>query len=65
MHCLIFQRVSTPDGLLYCIYGPDVGWWHDLTLLGNSGLEEQLSESILISGRPFHIFDAAAYVIRP
>lgn len=57
--------VSTPDGVIHCMYGPEVGRRNDLTLLRNNGLEEELSKSLLINGRHFYIFGEAAYVLRP
>lgn len=41
-HCLIYQTVTTADGLIFSWYGPDVGRRHKLTLLPKSGLETQL-----------------------
>lgn len=35
-HCLIYQIITTPDGLIFHIYGPDVGQRHYTTLYRNS-----------------------------
>ena len=42
-HCSIYQTLTTPDGLIFHIYGPEVGRRHDLTLLKESGSEDSLS----------------------
>lgn len=36
MHCLVYQTLSTPDGLIFPLYGPVEGRRNDLTLLQNS-----------------------------
>lgn len=65
MHCLIYQTVTTPDGLIFYLYGPEVGRRHDTTLLRKSGLEERLQAILLIDGRQFYLYGDAAYMIRP
>ena len=35
-HCLICQSITTPDGLMMHLFGPEVGRRHDLTLYRNS-----------------------------
>eukprot|EP00171_Calliarthron_tuberculosum_P002822 IDg2822t1 len=64
-HCLNYQSLSTPDGLIFALYGPSVGRRHDLTLLRNSGWESLLQASLNIENRQFYIFGDSAYSIRP
>ena len=64
-HCLIYQTLTTPDGLIFHMYGPEVGRRHDLTLLRESGLGESLSNCLNVNGRQFYIFGDAAYMLRP
>ena len=64
-HCLIYQAVTTPDGLLFNLYGPEVGRRHDLTLLRQSGLQDSLQNCLHINGRQFYIYVDAAYVLKP
>ena len=65
MHCLIYQTVTTPDGLIFSFYGPEVGRRHDLTLLRESGLEERLQGCLNIGGRQYYLYGDAAYMMRP
>lgn len=65
MHCLIYQTLSTPDGLMFALYGPEVGRRHDLTLYYNSGWDEVLEQSLFINGRQFYIYGDKAYLLRP
>ena len=32
VHCLIYQTITTPDGLMFYLYGAEVGSCHDMTL---------------------------------
>ena len=41
-HCIKFQGVATPDGLLTCLHGPFEGRRHDAGVFGQTGLREQL-----------------------
>lgn len=41
MHCLMYQ-ITTTDGLMSYLYRPEVGGHHDVTLLCQSGLEDNL-----------------------
>lgn len=65
MHCLSYQTLTTPDGLIFALWGPEVGRRHDLTLLRKSGWEEIFSESLLIDGVQHYIYCDAAYNLRP
>lgn len=65
MHCLIYQNLTTPDGLMFALYGPEVGRRHDLTLLRNSNWNEILHNSLLIEGNWYYIYGHAAYLMRP
>lgn len=64
MHCLIYQTITTPDGLIFHMYGPEVGRRHDLTLLRQSNIEPQL-QTLLTEGRQFYLYGDAAYMLRP
>lgn len=65
MHCLIYQTVTTPDGIIFSMYGPEVGRRHDTTLLRQSGLEDRLEQCLLLDGRQFYVYGDAAYMTRP
>lgn len=64
-HCLTYQTLTTPDGLIFGLYGPIVGRRHDLTVLRNSGWEPILENSLYINERQFYIFGDQAYILRP
>ena len=64
-HCLIYQTISTPDGLIFHMYGPEVGRRHDLTILRFSGLPEVLPTAFQIDDSQHYIFGDAAYMTRP
>lgn len=65
MHCLIYQTISTPDGLMFSLFGPLEGRRHDLTLLRQSDWEQILSNTLTIDGRQYYIFGDSAYLLRP
>ena len=56
MSCLIYQTVTTPDGLIFSFYGPEVGRRHDLTLLRNSGLNNDLESCLNTDFTNFRFF---------
>lgn len=65
VHCLIYQTVTTPDGLMFSLYGPMEGRRHDMTLLRESNWNEVLSQCLFIDGEWFYIYGDAAYLLRP
>ena len=60
----MYQTVTTPDGLIFKLYGPEVGRRHDLTLLRESGLQDRLRLCLKINDRHFYIYSDAAYMLR-
>ena len=65
MHCLIYQTITSPDGLIFSLYGPEVSRRHDVTLLREIGIEEGLQSCLLINGRQYYLYADAAYMLRP
>lgn len=65
MHCLIYQTLTTPDGLIFALHGPVEGRRHDLTLLRQSGWEGQLSDILQVNGDQFYVYADSAYMLRP
>lgn len=59
-----FQAVSCPDGLILHIYGPLESRRHDITMFRLSGIEANLSDSLLIDGRKCFIYGDPAYILR-
>lgn len=64
-HCLIYQTVKTPDGLLFYMYGPEVGRRHDMTLYRERNLGAVLQVVLVINGTQYCIYGDEAYVMRP
>lgn len=62
--CLAYQTIATPDGIIFSLYDPEVGRWHDLTVLKKSGLSDDLKNYLKFSGEQFYIFGDKAYVLR-
>ena len=64
-HCLIYQTVTTLDGIIFNLYGPEVGRRHDLTLRRDSGLKGRLQACLNVDGTQFYLYGDAAYMLRP
>lgn len=62
--CLKWQTVSTPDGLIFHIWGPEDGRRHDSTLYRKSDIDSILEHGLLINGVRCCIFADAAYILR-
>lgn len=41
-NCLIYQKRTTPGGLIFSLFGPEVGRRHDMTLFRRSVIEKGL-----------------------
>ena len=54
-HCLMYQTVTTPDGRILHLYGPEVGRPHDLTLLRESRLQDLLQVCFILNRMRFYI----------
>lgn len=65
MHCFGYQSLTTPDGLIFALFGPDDGRRHDMNTYRRSGWGEKLQDSLSIEGRQFYIFGDKAYHLRP
>lgn len=65
MHRLIYQTLSTPDGLVFALFGPFEGRWHDMTLFKNSDWETFLQGRLSMADRKLNIFGDQVYLIRP
>jgi len=64
-HCYNFQTISTPDGLVFYIYGPMEGRRSDIYLYHVSGLDRLLREYLKIGEKQYCIYGDQAYVHRP
>lgn len=67
--CLKWQTISTPDGLIFHLWGPEDGRRHDSTLYNKSNIDSILEHGLLLSDsggntRQFCCYADAAYVLR-
>lgn len=63
-NCVKMQSVTSPDGLVFHMFGPMEGRRHDITLFRKSGLEDVLEAEFEVEGRQFYLFGDPAYVLR-
>ena len=63
-HCLLYQTITTPDGLMFDLYGPEVGRRHDMTLLRESGLDQQIQDNMIIYCKQYCLYGDAVYILR-
>lgn len=63
--CLKFQTVSTPDGLIFHLYGPEDGRRHDTTLYAKSNLDLLLQNGLSVGATQFCLYADQAYILRP
>jgi DDE superfamily endonuclease len=62
---LKWQIVTTPDGMLFHVFGPFEGRRHDMHLYADSGLDDVLGDSLLIGGIQYHLYGDSGYALRP
>lgn len=48
-HCLVYQTVTTPDGLMFNLYGPEAGRRYDMTLYREEDLDRILKSALSIA----------------
>lgn len=59
------KTIITPEGLIFHIYGAEVGLRHDMTLYRQRYIETVLSYNLVIGGWPFYVFGYPVYILRP
>jgi nuclease HARBI1 len=59
------QLITTPDGMLFHMFDPYEGRRHDMHLYAESGLDDILSENLLIDGVQHYLFGDSGYTLRP
>eukprot|EP00171_Calliarthron_tuberculosum_P006634 IDg6634t1 len=64
-HCLIYQTLTTPDGLIFALYGPTDRRMHDLTILRKSEWDAKFQSHLKLGARQYHVFGVSAYSLRP
>lgn len=64
-HCLNYLTITTPDGIVLYMYGPEEGRRHDITLYRKSGLDEAMLQSLLVDDTQYYVYGDPAFVMRP
>lgn len=64
-HCLLYQSLTTPDGLLFALYGPTAGRRYDRTVLRNSEWEGILHECLYYDDEQYYFLGDKVYTLRP
>eukprot|EP00171_Calliarthron_tuberculosum_P002898 IDg2898t1 len=64
-HCLTYQTVTTPDGLIMHLHGPVEGRRSDAFIYNLSKLGIEMEEKFVMDGKQFCIYGDQAYVLRP
>lgn len=63
-HCLICQKLITPDGLMFAVHGLEVRRRHDPTLYRESGWEYIFENALNLDGTQLGVFGDSAYLLR-
>ncbi len=65
MHCLSYQTITTPDGIVFHMYGPVEGRLPDAFLYRESCLDKVSGYNLFVNGIQYCIYDDQSYVLRP
>lgn len=60
----MYRSVTTVDGLMFHLYGPEIELRHDMTLFKQNGIGQQLQSAKMIDGRQYCAYGDAAYILR-
>ncbi|KAM7436750.1 hypothetical protein ABFA07_013482 [Porites harrisoni] len=63
VHCLKFQSVMAPNGIIAHLFGPIEGRRHDAFMLGESNLLPLLERMVKPNGDPYVVYGDPAYGI--
>ena len=64
MHCFSYQTITTPDGLIFHMYGPVEGRQPDAYLYCKSKMDTVLEENMKVEDVQYCIYGDQAYVLR-
>ena len=64
-HCLKYQSIMVPNGLIASLFGPIEGRRHDSRMLLESRIMDSIERLFDNNGTPFSIYGDPAYLIRP
>lgn len=63
-HCLSYQTLTTPDGLIFHIYIPFEGRLPDISIYNSSGLDAMLEEHSVVNGFKYYVYGDKAYLMK-
>lgn len=64
MHCIKYQSVCTPDGLIISLKGAYEGRRHDAGILRDSGLLQELQQYVVFPDQEFVLYGDEGYGLR-
>jgi len=64
IHCLKFQSIMLPNGLIGIMDGPYFGSRHDAGILRDSGLDDVLGVQLLVGQTQYYLYGDLGYPIR-
>ncbi|CAB1099714.1 unnamed protein product [Ectocarpus sp. CCAP 1310/34] len=65
-HALKYQAIDTPDGIIRMLWGSILGRRHDVAMVGESGLLQDLQQWFNdAAGTPYYVFGDPAYSLSP
>ena len=64
-HCLKFQGIQAPNGLIVSLLGPYIGRRHDAGILYESGIMPHPQQQVDGNGNPFYVYGDKAYPLSP
>ena len=64
-HCLAYWTITTPDGLLFHLYGPIAGRHSDAYMYRESEMDYYLRDHIFVHATQYYLYSDQAYVFRP
>ena len=64
-HCLNFQTIVGPDGIILHLFGPLEGRKHDSTIYRRSGIDDDLGSALMIDGQQHCAYGNPAFPHRP
>lgn len=65
MNFLIYQSVTKPDGMIFSLFGTEIGSRNYLSVIRSSGIEEILENCLNVDRVQHYIVADNAYVLQP
>lgn len=62
---LTYIKITTPDGLIMYLFGPEIGRSHDMIMYTESGLDKLLQGALVIEHQQYYWYGHSAFILRP